>query len=330
MSLDLYIQIYPREVEYNAIETILELTKLVDEWNSFRTTWSSLNVKQYDYGNKCVCDFMAGRHILPYDKIINSVHNLKQDIDYTISICSLFPYSNTNSEKKAVKSYGSLDIQSWGSERFRGQYPFEVGYAQLVFNPANHYFFVMDQEIHNPDTKYQAYNNRVQENLNEISRLLHLLIEYLDPLSIKMFMDRGDKVPFNSHVTYFANPEAVIQDLHFIQKIWDGEYYTSKVPLTEYDPCAHEWLFNEMRTSKQRQELWEELSRLLPFLHEVTSQNVEDAWDVEQSVEDGWLDIKRINEEGAIVYSSSQFFNSFVSQFYLDVLEIAAIESEQS
>lgn len=140
---------------------------------------------------------------------------------------------------------------------------------------------------------------------------------------------RGDKAPFNSQVTYFANPEAVIQDLRFIREIWDGEYYPTKVPLTHFDHQAHEWLFNVMRTPKQRFELWEEFTRLLPFLDEVTLQNVEDAWDVEQSVEDGWLDIRRIDDEAAIVFSSSQYFNSFVSQLYLDVLEIAAIEREK-
>ncbi|MEQ8852701.1 hypothetical protein [Gimesia sp.] len=338
MSQDLSLHIYPKTTEFNCIDTFWKLIKAVNEWSSYTSDWHGLNITQFSPYREYRSDIKDSQRDSKtrLNKFTETINQLDVQSDYKISLATSYPYHQTNSGNKPKKHFGSLSVYAWGAGQFRGHYPLEEGLGKISFNPVQHFFFQPevlvrdDEDISKKEESYLTYKKCVLRNLENIRNLFDLLITHLDPFSIKLYLGSGARIPFNSHATYFSSHESLMQDLSFIRDTWSGENPIEDTPLNRFDPVKHKWFFNQIRPKEQSRELWEDMSRLLPSLDKVTPDVVKLVWDQTNLASDEKLDIKRIKAQSVIVFNSPFFLNTFVSRYYLDVLEMAALESEDN
>lgn len=325
MSLDLKFEIYPKEdgTQFTCDMLFQRFAEKLENWEFFNSTWYKYSVRT----NLASDEPEFGKFAPTTSNAISQAFNesdIKNKRYFTAGMslpCWLY---NRDSLKMEYDSVG-LFLSIWDPDYGSGRELYWRSCANIIINPVKSFFTKIVEETGDLDEKHREYNEGVLKNLEIIRQLFRLIIESFDPLSVKTFMCNGWEVPFNSHATYFANPEVLIKDLHMIKDLWSGDYEIEEgvPPLKDYHPKKHAWFYSSMRPEEQRKELWEEYSTLLLMLDYVTPEIVEQAWNVEQSVDEGWLDIQRTNNGGALIYGSKDFFNSFVSRVYLDALEIA-------
>tara|TARA_R110002111_G_scaffold100976_6_gene156543 strand:+ start:103105 stop:104112 length:1008 start_codon:yes stop_codon:yes gene_type:complete len=325
MSKYLKIVIYPQDFGMNeSCETLFhKISKRLDNWEYFTGIWDNYSVRTNIASNKP--DF-GGEGLVSSDAIIKSL--AKSEIKnkrYFSSSMFLPCWTLIGNELKKKDQAVELTLSLWDPDFANASKMYQPTCAEICIGPVNDHFMIFDEMTSEPDETHSIFAKVLKNNLEIIRQLILLFINSTEPLSLKAFMNTGWEIPFNSHVTYFANPESAIKDLEIINDLWLGNYEIeeSVPPLKIYQPKKHAWFYNTLRPEEQRREIWEEYSELLPMLKYITPNIVEQAWGVTQSVEDGWFDIQRIHK-GALVFSSKYFLNTFVSQMYLDILEIAS------
>lgn len=161
-----------------------------------------------------------------------------------------------------------------------------------------------------------AYNEKVEENLANLTDLVMHLVTAMEPEATRVFDDQGLRLPFNAHAAYFRRPESVLEDLALLRDVWSHGLPAHRVaPLASYDGGAQEAALHLGRTPEMRRELWERLSAALA--HRPTVD------DVRAIVASGRFDTLT-QDESFVVLEYPHFVNAFVSRFYLEVLERAA------
>tara|TARA_R110002111_G_scaffold1009_3_gene7269 strand:- start:193 stop:1233 length:1041 start_codon:yes stop_codon:yes gene_type:complete len=332
MSLDMDFLIYPRSEDFLAEKTFLDLTRKLENSVFTEHSWLVFTItnelpsssKEYRIEKSQSHEDRKSASELYRKKYELDKSNCLQYQAFTWLDRWRISEESNRPEKSPVQLYAT----AWDKGHYRGNGFRYNGHAQLFISPANSYFMRLDQgDLLQPDVNYAQYNECVKKNLDILRDILALVIEAVDPLSVKIFTDNGTYLPYNSHATYFANPEAFINDLHMINDYWIGNfdpYFQGEPrPFKDCDPIKHKFKFSEMRPEEQRIELWEMYDDYLQMLDLVTPEVVNLAWDVEQSTEEGGLDIQRTDNGGAFVFGSKDFFNSYVSDIYLYALEIA-------
>lgn len=336
MAAGIEICIYPRSKEFSAEKTFLNLAKNLQEKTFVKNTWLGFTIihKQPTLTNKPTEEtkyLTQGCH--SHEDRVSQSEYYRNKYELSDSNCLHYRAFTWLDQMKISdethhpeNDLGDLNLDSFDPWHNNGYAFRSEGNAKLYIEPASRYFVCYDKEFH-LDPEYEEYNACVELNLEIIREILLCIVDALDPLSIKVFTGTGSYAPFNSHATYFANPEAFIIDLNMIHDYWIGNfspYYQAELmPLKECDPVKHKFQFNTMRSAEQRKELWEAYNTWLKLREEVTPEVVIYTWDVKQSVEEGGLDIQRTEQGGAFVFGSDHFFNSFVSDAYLHSLNIA-------
>ncbi|QDV48205.1 hypothetical protein [Gimesia fumaroli] len=329
MSYGIHICLYPRSPDFFAGQNFLEIAKSLDRSNYAESLWGDFRIldrsrKKYLYeADECLSLETLNSTLLNNRALDKSSSNSLE--------CSAFTWLEqwqlTEETKLKKKQKAALNVTTWDKKHPRGYAYLYDGFAELYISPGSYYITQTDDKDLSPESTYKDHNECVEKNLNVLRELLRSIIAILDPLSLKIFTSAGPFLPFNSHATYFANTNSFIRDLHMIKDFWVGNfapyYHEPPRPLKDSDPIRQKFDFNEQRTDEQRIELWETYTDCLRMLDYVTPEVVNLALDVEQSVEEGGLDIQRTENGGTLVFGSKDFFNSFVSDVYLDALEIA-------
>lgn len=342
MSTGVEICIYPRTEEFSAEDTFLKLAESLDQPDLLQNGWGGF----YVYKKKSALNGLPSNEQKYLIKNCYTNEERKEKlkeclIKNELVKCACLRFqaftllnqweisneSNSPENEPIILELNTYDRGNYYGHLFRSE-----GHAKFYFEPASNYFVRYDSEF-NLDPDYGEYNDCVLINLEILRKVLSRIVEALDPLSVKIFTGAGTYAPFNSHATYFANPEAFISDLNMIHDYWIGNftpyYQAEPKPYKDCDPAKDVFQFNRMRSVEQREELWRAFNAWLIMLDEVTPDIVNDTWNVKQSVEDGGLDIQRTEQGGAFVFGSEHFFNSFISDVYLQALNIAYLENKE-
>ncbi|MFI4849312.1 MAG: hypothetical protein ACIAZJ_09465 [Gimesia chilikensis] len=313
ICFDVYI--FPREQEFEGEKTFLQLIELFENtsiplthrWDSFKIHGTELN-----------------RYVFESSKI-NTTEEIrkyfsrprrKQPQKYSVGTGLLSNPADLASEE--FPDAIAVDVGAWDSDY---QYKHHDGYAQIGF--FRYYTYWTTHHLPNGDPDPE--NEAVYERLKYLRTLITEVIEQLDPKSIKVFSDTGWQVPFNSHFTYFANPEVLLEDLEQIRAIFTGETVWNKdaPSFAEYDGPKMSFALNDRRTSEERERLWTSFRDWLPRLPALTPAMISEVWRLEPR-QDG-LQVSRTENGGALVFGSDNFMNTFVDQVYLEALELAGL-----
>jgi hypothetical protein len=217
---------------------------------------------------------------------------------------------------EAYRGHSRMDIDAWGfgHEMSVKRDVAVEGLCRLYLNNSGQFCAVIGEK----ENEYKEANERVQNNLDDLTDLQLSLASSVNPMVLRVVPDGGLSIPLNSNSTFFSSYSDVIADLNFIGKIWEDGLpkYQEMPPLKNYDPEPHEYLLHEWRTESQRHELWNRLSRVVDRIPSVTESNVESI------LKSGRFDFYETDEyEGFLVLEEPFYFNNFIDRFYLEILE---------
>lgn len=318
MPIGFDVYIFPREQGFEGEKTFLQLIELFENtsiplthrWNSFKIHGNELNRYVFESSK-----------INTTEKIWNyfSWPRRKQPREFSVSTGLLDNQSFSQSEEE-INHFIDVSIRAWDSD-YRFKYPKIDGYARLMF----YRYYTYWTTRHLPNGDPDPENKAVYQRLKFLRTLITEVIEQLDPKSIKVFSDTGWQVPFNSHCTYFANPEVLLEDLEQIRAIFTGETVWNKdaPSFAEYDRPKMSFALNDGRTSEERERLWTSFRDLLPRLPVLTPEMIAEVWSLKSR--QGGLQVSLTKNGGALVFGSDNFMNTFVDQVYLESLELASL-----
>jgi hypothetical protein len=160
-----------------------------------------------------------------------------------------------------------------------------------------------------------TYNEKVEQNLDNLTGLMVDLANALQPDALRLFTDQGLYLPFNSHLSFFRRAEIVLEDIELLRQVWKHGLPLHRVPpLHSYTGGVQNGALHLDRTPAQRHELWQRLTAGLGHTPTVD--------DVHAILTSGRFDTLT-KGEGFVVLEYPHFVNSFVARFYLEVLEHA-------
>jgi hypothetical protein len=159
-------------------------------------------------------------------------------------------------------------------------------------------------------------NARVEDNLEQLTALLHAVIRRLRPRAIKVYSGAGDAVPFNAHLLGFAGPEVAVEDVRFLEELWRGGHPRYNIPPVATSAGSAQ-LLHLWRSADQRARLHQRLGAAIAQAERVTERIVIDL------LASGRLDTWE-TEPGWLVLDYPHPFNAFLDRFYLELLEAAA------
>lgn len=313
ICFDVYI--FPREQKFEGEKTFLQLIELFENTSIPLThDWGSFNI----HGNE------LNRYVFESSKI-NTTEEIrkyfsrprrKQPQKYSVETGLWSNPSDLASEE--FPDAIAVDVGAWDSD-YQYKHQMIDGHAQIGFFRYYTYWTTRHLPNGDPDPENQA----VYERLKFLRTLITEVIEQLDPKSIKVYSDTGWQVPFNSHCTYFANPEVLLEDLEQIRAIFTGETVWNKdaPSFAEYDGPKMSFALNDRRTREEQQRLWTSFRDLLSRLPALTPAMISEVWRLEPRQDR--LQVSRTENGGALVFGSDNFMNTFVDQVYLEALELA-------
>lgn len=133
------------------------------------------------------------------------------------------------------------------------------------------------------------------------------------PRSLKLFVDHGDRLPFNAHVAYYADAAAAAGDVAWVARLWRDGLPGYLAPLRAFDPGRHHWALDERRSPDRQKELWADLDARMGAADRATPAAVE------RALRRTTLDVLRVGD-GFIVLNYPFFLGGFVDRFLVDVL----------
>jgi len=159
--------------------------------------------------------------------------------------------------------------------------------------------------------------NAIAANIKNLIQLLAAVIERLEPVAAKLYTDSGETFPFNAHLAYYTQPEDVIRDARLIHELFTvGQQVLELPPLREAHGDLADFVFHLWRDRQQQQLLRERFSRatesvFVPARDEAI-RKLTDAASSQTPIGSGY-----------VIYDATAPFNSFLDDFYLQLLEIS-------
>ena len=317
MPICFEVYIFPREQEFEGEKTFLQLIELFENtsiplthrWNGFKIDGNESN--RYVFESSKINTTEEIRKYFSWPR-------RKQQRKYSAGTGLLKNPSDLSS--KEFPDAIDVDVCAWDSD-YRYKKQMIDGYAQIGFYRYYTYWTTRYLPNGDPDPENQA----VYQRLKFLRTLITEVIEQLDPKSIKVFSDTGWDLPFNSHCTYFANPDAFLEDLEQIKAIFTGEtVWNQDAPsFAEYDGPKMSFALNDGRTSEERQHLWTLFHDLLTHLDALTPEMIAEVWSLKRPQEG--MTVSGTENGGALIFGSENFLNTFVDQVYLEALELAGL-----
>ncbi|WP_126639069.1 hypothetical protein [Embleya hyalina] len=144
--------------------------------------------------------------------------------------------------------------------------------------------------------------------------LLRTAVEELRPVAFKVYTDAGEFLPFNSHMAHFAGPDEVLRDIALIRRLYAvGHRGLQLPPLGQVGGILGDFIFHLWRTSDQRRRLRCELDQAVALERHADRETVLNAATSGQYILDA-------EASGFTVSAGPHPLNSFMEQFYLDIL----------
>lgn len=215
--------------------------------------------------------------------------------------------------KTAVPGSALAWVEAWDDRygELRGEDVRRVwGSATFTIADCGPYCAIIDAD----DAASRAVNERVEENLDRLTKLVFRIVEVLEPVSLKVFTDQGAFLPFNAHLAYYASETHVIGDARLIADVWQSGLSRSKVPplsdLGDGDSIALHW----WRSADARRRLVAALGKRICRIPELTTGHVR------RMLETGAFDNYSM-PRGFALLEFPHFLNAFVDRFFLELLD---------
>jgi hypothetical protein len=177
-------------------------------------------------------------------------------------------------------------------------------------------FSILDIAEFGPDV--MSWNSYVEENLEILTGGIFQLVDTMRPDSMKVYDGHGDLLPLNANMAYYRDESQVIVDLVFMAELWNNGDHARKIaPLKNGYSRRERGILGAMRSESARERLWNRMTLALAHVDRVTTADVRAV-----------LNSKRYDyyamAAGFTVLEYPGFMNSYLHNFYLDILESAA------
>jgi len=310
MASDICIHFYFKNDNYSAYDNFCGLTEALSSWDQSEETWQGLEVEK-----KRSRDF---------------VQNLSLPLSLTVLKHDASRFASGTTERFSTgigfrcwrfnqgepkKGYLRAEVESWGPnyETSKLAYSEIEGVAAVSIRHPGPYCALLESET---EKTVKDINSYVEENLENLTELLFLMIENLQPNSMKVFVNEGWTLPFNANFAYYRDESFVIEDLEYIAKIWKMGMprYHNIMPLKKFIPNQHDFCFHTWREEQERREVWKNLTNVLPNLSSVSKKSIA------KIIKSGKFDNYEMNP-GFCVLEYPHFFNNFLDRFYFEILD---------
>lgn len=211
------------------------------------------------------------------------------------------------------KGFVPLWLESWGRDHAgSGGRDYEIeGDAALTLGSAGPYC-AMQSPVPSPDI--DRVNEHVEENLERLLALLLDVASTLRPTAMKVFTDQGVYQPLNAHAIFFRDAEALLRDVRLLDRLWNqGLPGYQTAALHESRTTLDREMLHTWRDEAKQRALIEGLARVIHRARDVTAADVERI---------DWARFDNYEgDAGRLVLDYPHFVNSFVDDFYLELLE---------
>lgn len=247
---------------------------------------------------------------LSIDKIDKVLKNF--DIDnFHFSVQSAIPCWRFE-KMNAVKGFLPFWLELWGSGyTHRGGRTTEVeGNASLTFSSVGPFTALIENE---EIAEINYVNNCVQENLQLVTDVIFSIIKNVHPKSVKAFTSSGLYQPLNAHLVYFKDATALQMDIEFIRSLWyNGLKRYRTPPLRDSLEKLDIYTLNPLRNPQQAKSIVFDLDSVIDYVEDLTPETLEKIkWDKYDYFE---------GNSGKIILEYPYWINSFVDNFYIDIL----------
>jgi hypothetical protein len=163
-----------------------------------------------------------------------------------------------------------------------------------------------------------SWNSYVEENLEILTTGIFQIVDAIRPDSMKVFDGFGDLLPLNANMAYYSDEDQVIADLKMMADVWENGDPSRKIgPLSLGYNRRDRGMLGALRGELAREKLWSRMTIALAYVDRVTPAIVRDV-----------LISKRYDyyamKTGFTILEYPGFMNSYIHNFYLDILEAAA------
>lgn len=204
-------------------------------------------------------------------------------------------------------------VEAWGDDygRAHGEDVRRVwGSASFTIADCGPYCALVDST----DVGAAAVNERVEENLDRLTKLMFRIVETCRPASLKVFTDQGAFLPFNAHLAYYASEDRLLQDIRLVTDVWrHGLPGHQLPPLGDIDD-GRSIAFHWWRSDEARRQL---MTALGARLSQVDAIKV---IDVQRVLASGEFDNYSMSP-GFMVLEFPHFLNAFLDRFFLKLLD---------
>lgn len=306
MSTDMDIRFWYNNNQVSIDERFLAMVEWISKWPQISTSWQGLQALERNV-QKAVLDVNKE---LSFEEMKAAVRGYNKET-YCLSTGIGFKCWRFKGDEVSP-GYARIHLQVWGIEYAKRHFrdPRIEGDASIFITPVGPYCMVLDPPVGFPED----VNNKVAENLSDLTDMLFGLIDETKPISMKVFVEEAKLIPFNAHMVYFMNESMIIEDLKLIHELWEqgmSSYYIE--PLRSADPVAEAITFHPWRKPALRQKVKQQLAEAISYLPYAREEAVR------QVIASGMFDNYTM-PIGVTVLEYPDFMNSLLDDFYIAVL----------
>lgn len=204
-------------------------------------------------------------------------------------------------------------VEAWGDDyaRFHGEDPRRVwGSAAFTIADCGPYCAIVDAA----DVDAATVNERVEDNLDRLTKLVFRIVETCRPASLKMFTDQGAFLPFNAHLAYYASEDRLLGDARLIAEVWRDGLPGHQLPALEDIADARSIAFHWWRSDESRRRLMAALGARISRVDAIA------AADVQRVLASGAFDRYDLSP-GFLVLEFPHFLNAFLDRLFVTLLD---------
>jgi hypothetical protein len=158
----------------------------------------------------------------------------------------------------------------------------------------------------------------VADSTTQVIGLVERVVAAVNPTSLRLHTDDGPPLPFNAHLAYYADHEAVLDDLQWIAELWQrGDQRWRLEPLRDVPPDRKHWATHEWRTASATTDLLRRLGPLVVAVPAIGGRQVDDV------LQAGSCRHRRLGTTGFLVLNDGPgVAPGFIDRFYTESADV--------
>jgi hypothetical protein len=204
-------------------------------------------------------------------------------------------------------------VEAWGDRygEARGEDVRRIwGSAAFTIADVGPYCAVLEAS----DAEVAAVNQRVEDNLERLTKLIFGFVGTLRPASLKVFTDQGLYLPFNAHLAYYASEARLLDDVRLVAEVWRRGLRDHQVPPLAEVSDGKSIAFHWWRSDEARHRLATKLGGRIERAAAATTD------DVGRILASGRFDTYTA-PIGFVVLDYPHFMNAFLDRLFVELLD---------